>query len=510
MSVGSRMAFQPSAFARYQAWGLIQRCMMATSRLDMPALSPTMQEGKIVKWHIQPGDAVSVGDVIYEIETDKATMEVEASDDGVLAKIMVQEGGDAVPIGTCVGLVVEEGEDINDVEIPDDIGTPHAAGATPAADSAPAEAAAEQGSAETTHASTATSDKLGPAVRKLLEEYGLALTDITSSSHWSGRVLKEDVMAYIEKKGVKKLDVSEMGSHGVATTPAAPLPPAPAAAAKAKPVPTGPTGPPPQQTGDNPYVDLDVTNMRKVIAQRLTESKFTIPHAYMTKEMNLDNILSLREQMKENFGVKVSVNDFVIRSVAAALRLNPACNVLWDGQRALQQENIDVSVAVATDGGLITPIVFGADRMTVPEIGAAVKELAAKARANKLQPQEYQGGTFSVSNLGMYGVKEFTAVINPPQACIMAVGGSRVVPEPVHKPKGAATLEELDWALDDSSSGAVFDQSSVRLTESDIHMVTKMNVTVSFDSRAVDSNDARSFLETFARLMENPGLLSQF
>ena len=356
----------------------------------MPALSPTMTEGNLAKWLKNEGDTVEAGDVIAEIETDKATMEVEAVDEGVLGKIVVPEGSEGVAVNAVIGVLIAEGEDAD--EIAD---TP-----APAEKPAPAAEAAPQGAAETPPAGLAPEERIAasPLARRMASQAGLDLAAI-SGSGTGGRIVKADIDAVLAAGSAAPEPVR-------APTRAAAVPGA------------APSGP------------VKLSTMRRVIAERMTESKTTVPHFYLSVDCEVDELLTVRREINKRIEpAKISVNDIVIRACALALREVPAANVSWAGEGSMTQHRAaDISVAVAIPGGLVTPIVRNADAKGLVEIASEMKELAARAREGKLMPEEYQGGSFSISNLGMFGVKSFDAVINPPQACILAVGAAEARP----------------------------------------------------------------------------------
>ena len=357
----------------------------------MPALSPTMTEGNLAKWLKKEGDSVEAGEAIAEIETDKATMEVEAVDEGVLGKIIVPEGSEGVAVNAVIGVLLAEGEDAAA------IGDTAAAAGTPE----PAAEPAPEPASEPPPAAQALPDRIAasPLARRMAAQAGLDLAAI-SGSGTGGRIVKADIEA------------------ALAAGPAAPEP----AAAMPRAV-----GAPVAAPGET----VRLSTMRRVIAQRMTESKATVPHFYLTVDCEVDELLKVRSEINKRVEPKkISVNDIVIRACALALRAVPAANVSWAGEGSMTQHaTVDISVAVAIPGGLVTPIVRNADAKGLVEIADEMKELAARARDGKLAPEDYQGGSFSISNLGMFGVKSFDAVINPPQACILAVGAAE--PRPV-------------------------------------------------------------------------------
>uniref|UniRef100_A0A8C7F0X9 Dihydrolipoamide acetyltransferase component of pyruvate dehydrogenase complex n=1 Tax=Oncorhynchus kisutch TaxID=8019 RepID=A0A8C7F0X9_ONCKI len=425
----------------------------APVKVEMPALSPTMEEGNIVKWLKKEGDAVAAGDALCEIETDKAVVTLESSDDGVLAKILMEEGSRAVRLGTLIALMVEEGEDWKTVEIPPPVA---ATQATPPSSSC-------------SPCSAWVTLRLSPAARHILDTHGLDPQLATPTGH-RGIITKEDALNLL-----KKFPDSKTTPVTAAPVAAAPSPVATPAAA---PLPPG-SRPmyPPQSIPGKPgapgtFTEVPASNVRRVIAQRLTQSKTTIPHAYATIDCDLGAVMQLRKEMAKA-EIKVSVNDFIIKAAAATLRELPEVNVTWSGEGPQALNSISISIAVATPKGLITPIITNAADKGVQEISANAKALAQKARNGKLLPHEYQGGSFSISNLGMFGISEFSAVINPPQACILAVGTSRAVLH-LTEETGALSTQQL------------------------------MTVTLSSDGRLVDDELASRFLDKFRANLERP------
>ncbi|XP_076126573.1 pyruvate dehydrogenase protein X component, mitochondrial [Alosa pseudoharengus] len=439
-------------------------------KVQMPALSPTMEEGNIVKWLKQEGEAVAAGDALCEIETDKAVVTMESSDDGVLAKILMEEGSRSVRLGTLIALMVEEGEDWKKVEIPPPEPVAAAAPPTPTPAAAPPPV---QAPPPPPRQATTGPLRLSPAARHILDTHGLD-PKLATPTGIRGLITKEDALNLLKKVGT----TGKPAPPTPAPTPA----PARAAAAPAPPPPSGRPFYPPISVPGKPgapgtFSEVPATNIRRVIAQRLTESKTTIPHAYATVDCDMGAVLKLRKELAKE-DIKVSVNDFIIKAAAVTLRELPEVNVTWagDGPRALG--SIDISIAVATDRGLITPIIKDAAGKGVQEISASAKALAQKARDGKLLPEEYQGGSFSISNLGMFGISGFSAVINPPQACILAVGTSR------------AELRLTPDAQDGSGSALCAQQL--------------MTVTLSSDGRLVDDQLASRFLDKFRANLEQP------
>jgi pyruvate dehydrogenase E2 component (dihydrolipoamide acetyltransferase) len=420
------------------------------TKVVLAKLSPTMEEGTVVKWTKQEGDAVKVGDVLAEIETDKANMEMEALGAGVLRRVLVPAGGKA-PVGALIGVIADAGEDIAPV-------LAEAASAAPAtpAPAAPAPAvptpapvapAAPAPPAPAAPAATAGGRvKASPLARAIAAQRNVPLASVPGSGP-GGRIVKRDVEGYLE-------------APRPAPAPARPAVPPRAAA----PVPSVAPG-----------TAIPLTSMRRTIAKRLAESMYTAPHFYVTVEIDMDAAVSLREQLVAAEDVKVSYNDLVLKACARALTRFPTVNASWTGEAIKTHAEVHLGVAVSLAEGLITPVVRNADRKPLVEISREVKELAARARDRKLKPEEYTGSTFTVSNLGMFDVTEFTAIINPPESCILAVGAVRKVPVV----KG--------------------DQLAVG---------HRMKVTLSSDHRAVDGALAAQFLAEVRRLLENPaGLL---
>ena len=431
----------------------------------MPALSPTMETGTLSKWLVKEGDTVTSGQVLAEIETDKATMEYESADEGTVGKILVPEGTDGVAVGAKIAILLEEGESADAITEDAAATAPTPKAEAPQAQPAPQpqQQAPEAPAAAPAAPAVASRDggeriKASPLARRIAQQKGIDLAAVKGTGP-NGRIIKADVEAF--------------QPAAAAPAAAAPAAAAPAAAAPAA-APAAPTYAPP---ADVPFEEVRLSNMRKTIARRLQESKQTVPHFYLTVDCEIDQLLKVRKELNgrlEKEGVKVSVNDFVIRAAALALKKVPAANVQFAGDKMYQFKRQDISVAVAIEGGLITPVVKDAGSLGLAEISKTVAELAEKARSGKLTPEEYQGGTFSISNLGMYGIKNFDAVINPPQACILAVGAGEQ--RPVVK----------DGAL---------------------AVATVMSVTLSCDHRAVDGAVGAEFLSAFKRLIEDPLLM---
>lgn len=398
-------------------------------KILMPALSPTMTEGNLIKWHKKEGDPVKAGDMLAEIETDKATMEVEAVEEGTLARILIPEGTENVKINEVIALLLEEDEDASALEKVD-VQAPVSQAPEPAAEKADDSNVFPVVSGERIIAS--------PLARRIAEQASLDLKAIAGTGP-RGRIVKADVEAKLTSTPMQKIQ-SSISLDSSAE-----------------------------------FNKIALSGMRKIVAQRLTESKQTVPHFYLTVECEVDNLLELRQQINANQSdVKVSVNDIIIKVCAAALMKVPQANASWAGDHIRQYTSADISVAVAIEGGLVTPVIRGADKKGVLQIAKEAKGLIERARALKLMPEEYQGGTFSLSNLGMYGTKEFQAIINPPQGCILAVGAA--------------------------------EQRAV-VKGGQIKIATMMNCTLSVDHRVVDGATGALFLQNFKQLITHPALI---
>ncbi|XP_026292855.1 pyruvate dehydrogenase protein X component [Frankliniella occidentalis] len=418
--------------------------------INMPSLSPTMTEGTIVKWLKKEGDAVAPGDVLCEIQTDKAVMSFEVEEEGILAKILMPDDSN-VKVGTLIAVMVGEGEDWKDVAIP-------SGGAAPAAAAAPTPSAGPKASSTPAGVHAHSDLKMGPAVRTLLEAYQMSPTEVPGTGP-HGLLTKGDVLQVIKQKGLTAKAPKPVPPPASAKSPSGPATQAAKSSAKAASL--KPT---------EGFTDIELTSMRKTIAKRLTESKTQIPHSYGLVECQVDKVIALRKQLKSE-NINVSINDFVIKAVAVALQQVPEINALFSNDKLSVSNVVDISVAVATPNGLITPIIKDADRLGLVQISQKMKELAGKAKEGKLQPQEFMGGTFTISNLGMFGISEFSAIINPPQVAILAVGGGR---------------PELD------------EEGKLR---------TMMTGTLSYDRRAVDEVQVANFLEVIKRNLENPNMM---
>ncbi len=433
----------------------------------MPALSPTMEEGNLAKWLVKEGDQVSSGDVIAEIETDKATMEVEAVDEGVIAKILVAEGTEGVAVNAVIAVLAEEGEDPGSVQAGSG-GAPAPAPASAPAESAPAPAPAPkpEKAQETAPVSAAVPSPgkrvfSSPLARRIAGQNGIDLGALSGTGP-NGRVVKRDVEAAM---------AAGTGKAGAAV--------AKPAASGGAPMAIG-AGPDPRKIAgqlDMVYEEIPASGMRKTIARRLVEAKQTVPHFYLTVDIELDALLAMRKQVNAAVpeGVKISVNDMIILASAKALIDEPDTNASWAGDAILKYQSADVAVAVATDGGLITPVIRDAQSKSLSTISAEMIDLATRAREGKLKPHEYQGGTFSISNLGMFGVREFAAVINPPHGAILAVGKGEKRPV-------------------------------VRTTDAgdELGIATVMSATLSCDHRVVDGAVGARWLNAFQKRLENP------
>ena len=423
----------------------------------MPALSPTMEEGTLAKWLVKEGDVVSSGDIVAEIETDKATMEFEAVDDGVIGKLLVAEGTEGVKVNTPIAMLLEDGESA------DDLGTPSAPKEAPASSNiAPAEAseattpAEGYGRGEAPQTKPASGDRIfaSPLARRIAADKGLDLSQITGSGP-RGRIVKADV---------------ESASPQITTAPTKDE--VPASTPAPKPVDASAVA---RMYEGRAYTEVPLDGMRKTIAARLTEAKQTIPHFYLRRSVTLDPLMAFRAQLNaqlEKRGVKLSVNDFIIKACALALQQVPAANAVWAGDRILQLEPSDVAVAVAIEGGLFTPVLKDAHQKSLSALSAQMKDLATRARDRKLAPHEYQGGSFAISNLGMFGIENFDAVINPPHGAILAVGAG--MKKPVVGGDGTVTV------------------------------ATMMSMTLSVDHRVIDGALGAELLQAIVDNLENP------
>lgn len=421
----------------------------------MPALSPTMEEGTLAKWLVKEGDVVKSGQVIAEIETDKATMEFEAVDEGRIGQILVAEGTAGVKVNTAIAVLLEDGEDAGAAVAKPAAAAPVAVAAAPvAAPAAVPAAAVPVASGARVFAS--------PLARRIAKEKGLDLTQVAGSGP-HGRIVRADV------------EGARPAAAAVAAPPAAGAAPAAAAPAKVA-LAAGPSTEAVLKTyADREFTEVPLDGMRRTVAARLTEAKQTIPHFYLRREVRLDALMAFREQLNkglESRGVKLSVNDFIIKASAIALQAVPGCNAVWAGDRMLRLKPSDVAVAVAVEGGLFTPVLRDAEKKTLSALSAEMKDLAARAKTKKLAPHEYQGGSFAISNLGMMGIENFDAVINPPHGSILAVGAG--IKKPVVQADGS------------------------------IGVATVMSMTLSVDHRVIDGALGAEFLKVIVECLENP------
>ncbi|MFY1707558.1 pyruvate dehydrogenase complex dihydrolipoamide acetyltransferase [Tritonibacter scottomollicae] len=426
----------------------------------MPALSPTMEEGTLAKWLVKEGDTVSSGDLIAEIETDKATMEFEAVDEGVVGKILIAEGSEGVKVNTPIAVLLEDGESADDIDT--SAAKPEAAPAADAAQEAASDAAAAPAAASAPPAPAAPAAADGsrifasPLARRIAADKGLDLASIKGSGP-RGRIIKVDV------ENATAAPKAEAKTTAPAAAPAAAAPAGPSADAVAK------------MYEGREFEEVKLDGMRKTIAARLTEAKQTIPHFYLRRDIQLDALLKFRSQLNKQLeprGVKLSVNDFIIKAVALALQSVPDANAVWAGDRVLKMKASDVAVAVAIEGGLFTPVLQDSDMKSLSTLSAEMKDLAKRARDRKLAPHEYQGGAFAISNLGMFGIDNFDAIVNPPHAGILAVGSG--VKKPVVGADGELTV------------------------------ATVMSVTMSVDHRVIDGALGADLLKAIVDNLENP------
>jgi pyruvate dehydrogenase E2 component (dihydrolipoamide acetyltransferase) len=448
------------------------------TELKMPALSPTMEEGTLARWLVKEGDTVKSGDLLAEIETDKATMEFEAIDDGVVTQLLVTEGAEGVKVGTVIALIQGEDDGVKAAPTP-----PKTASAEPVepkategelrvAEPTPpveTEKRASTGSALTVEAKADTGDrvKASPLAKRIAAELGVDLSTLTGTGP-NGRIVKDDVEAASSggrtsaPKAVSAEPVEPKATEGELRPAVQPNP----STSSGQTVVVSDSG--------IPHEVIKLSGMRKTIARRLTESKQQVPHIYLTVDIRLDALLKLRGELNaslESRGIKLSVNDMLIKALGVALREVPACNVSFAGDTMLQYSRSDISVAVSIPGGLITPIITDAGNKSISAISTEMTTLAAKAKDGKLQPHEFQGGTASISNMGMMGIKQFDAVINPPQAMILAIGAG----------------EKRPYVVDDA-----------------LAIATVMSATGSFDHRAIDGADGAMLMKVLKELVEKP------
>jgi len=425
----------------------------------MPALSPTMEEGTLAKWLVKEGDTVKSGQVLAEIETDKATMEFEAVDEGVVGRILIAEGTEGVKVNTPIAVMLEEGESASDIAAP---------GAAAPKPEAPAAAPQPEKAAAVTPAPAAPvagGKRLfaTPLARRLAAEKGLDLTQVKGSGP-HGRIVKADLEGASAPAPAKPAEAAAAAAAAPAPAPAKAGMPAGASAETVM-----------KMFEGRAFEEVKLDGMRKTVAARLTEAKQTIPHFYLRRSVQLDALMAFREQLNGQLaarGVKLSVNDFIIKACALALQKVPAANAVWAGDRILRLKPSDVAVAVAIDGGLFTPVLKDAHQKSLSALSAEMKDLAGRARNRKLAPHEYTGGSFAISNLGMFGIENFDAVINPPHGSILAVGAG--IKTPVVKADGT------------------------------IGVANVMSMTLSVDHRVIDGALGAEFLAAIAENLENP------
>ena len=411
--------------------------------IQMPALSPTMEEGTLAKWLVKEGDTVESGDVMAEIETDKATMEFEAVDEGVIEKIIVPEGSTGIKVNEIIAILLEDGEDSSDIETNDAENKQDAVDIIKNDEKIPVVKSEKTGLSSSKERIFAT-----PLARRIAKSTNLDLANIKGSGPY-GRIVKADVQSNnvkaLEKTPITQI-TNSVTSESIKT-----------------------------MYKDREFAEIPLDGMRKVIANRLTEAKQTIPHFYLRKSVNLDKLLIVRSEMNTGLidqGIKISVNDFIIKASSLALQDIPQANVVWAQDRILQMTSSDVAVAVSVEGGLYTPVIFDSEKKTLSSLSLEIKDLASRARDKKLLPNEYQGGSFAISNLGMMGIENFDAVINPPHGSILAVGAG--TKKPIVKEDGT------------------------------ISVATIMSLTLSVDHRAIDGALGAKFLARITHYLENP------
>ena len=411
--------------------------------IQMPALSPTMEEGTLAKWLVKEGDTVESGDVMAEIETDKATMEFEAVDEGVIGKIIVPEGSTGIKVNEIIAILLEDGEDSSDIETNDAENKQDVVDIIKNDEKIPVVKSEKTGLSSSKERIFAT-----PLARRIAKSTNVDLANIKGSGPY-GRIVKADVQSnnvIALEKTPKTQITSSATSESIKT-----------------------------MYKDREFAEIPLDGMRKVIANRLTEAKQTIPHFYLRKSVNLDKLLIVRSEMNTGLidqGIKISVNDFIIKASSLALQDIPQANVVWAQDRILQMTSSDVAVAVSVEGGLYTPVIFDSEKKTLSSLSLEIKDLASRARDKKLLPNEYQGGSFAISNLGMMGIENFDAVINPPHGSILAVGAG--TKKPIVKEDGT------------------------------ISVATVMSLTLSVDHRAIDGALGAEFLAKITNYLENP------
>jgi pyruvate dehydrogenase E2 component (dihydrolipoamide acetyltransferase) len=411
--------------------------------IQMPALSPTMEEGTLAKWLVKEGDSVESGDVMAEIETDKATMEFEAVDEGVIGKIIVPEGSTGIKVNEIIAILLEDGEDSSDIETNDAENKQDVVDIIKNDEKIPVVKSEKTGLSSSKERIFAT-----PLARRIAKSTNVDLANIKGSGPY-GRIVKADVQSN-NVNASEKTPITQITSSVTSET-----------------IKT--------MYKDREFAEIPLDGMRKVIANRLTEAKQTIPHFYLRKSVNLDKLLIIRSEMNAGLidqGIKISVNDFIVKASSLALQDIPQANVVWAQDRILQMTSSDVAVAVSVEGGLFTPVIFDSEKKTLSSLSLEIKDLASRARKKKLSPNEYQGGSFAISNLGMMGVENFDAVINPPHGSILAVGAG--TKKPIVKEDGA------------------------------ISAATIMSLTLSVDHRAIDGALGAEFLARITHYLENP------
>ena len=411
--------------------------------IQMPALSPTMEEGTLAKWLVKEGDSVESGDVMAEIETDKATMEFEAVDEGVIGKIIVPEGSTGIKVNEIIAILLEDGEDSSDIETNDAENKQDVVDIIKNDEKIPVVKSEKTGLSSSKERIFAT-----PLARRIARSTNVDLANIKGSGPY-GRIVKADVQSN-NVNASEKTPIAQITSSVTSET-----------------IKT--------MYKDREFAEIPLDGMRKVIANRLTEAKQTIPHFYLRKSVNLDKLLIVRSEMNTGLidqGIKISVNDFIIKASSLALQDIPQANVVWAQDRILQMTSSDVAVAVSVEGGLYTPVIFDSEKKTLSSLSLEIKDLASRARDKKLLPNEYQGGSFAISNLGMMGIENFDAVINPPHGSILAVGAG--TKKPIVKADGT------------------------------ISVATIMSLTLSVDHRAIDGALGAEFLAQITNYLENP------
>ena len=411
--------------------------------IQMPALSPTMEEGTLAKWLVKEGDTVESGDVMAEIETDKATMEFEAVDEGVIGKIIVPEGSTGIKVNEIIAILLEDGENSSDIKTNDAENKQDVVDIIKNDEKTPVIKSEKTGLKLSKERIFAT-----PLARRIAKSTNVDLANIKGSGPY-GRIVKADVQSN-NVKALEKTPITQITSSVTSET-----------------IKT--------MYKDREFAEIPLDGMRKVIANRLTEAKQTIPHFYLRKSVNLDKLLIVRSEMNTGLidqGIKISVNDFIIKASSLALQDIPQANVVWAQDRILQMTSSDVAVAVSVEGGLYTPVIFDSEKKTLSSLSLEIKDLASRARDKKLLPNEYQGGSFAISNLGMMGIENFDAVINPPHGSILAVGAG--TKKPIVKEDGT------------------------------ISVATVMSLTLSVDHRAIDGALGAEFLAKITNYLENP------